>query len=164
MKYTVICLALCAVVFAGCQKESRTSPPKTDIRAEIAGTWYYQAYDVKYYDQQNIFFYDAVASTNTLGNYAPVQFFDNGSFYYQGYQTDNRPYQIKMTGGIDSLILEGAINGGSRFHIVSITKDQMRLESNGGAGIVFNNQSQYANYKRSHSTSVLVKKPLVNIY
>ena len=157
MKYTLICLALCTIVLAACKKESQTSLPKTDIKADILGTWYYKAYDVKYYDQNFIVFYDAIASNNTLGNYNAVQFFDDGSFNYPVYQTGNPPYQIKVSGEVDSLILAGSINGGSRFHIVSITKDQMQLESDGGAGTVYNNQSQYANYKYSHSTSVLAR-------
>lgn len=150
MKYTLLSIVLCFVLFAGCKKDSAG----LSIKQEIQGEWHYKSYDVKYYDQNFYSFYDAIAGSYNLNNYPALLIYGDGTC---SFGANAETYQVKSSGGVDSLIVSSGINGGSRFHIVSISQDQMQLESDGGPGIVFNNKSQYANYAYSHSTSVLIK-------
>lgn len=150
IKRASLYLAFCILISVGCKKESQTPPVKT----VILGAWYYTAYEVKYYDQNSNLMYDATAGSYNLNSYGTLYFSaDNSYSYGDGFGS----FQIKSSGGVDSLIVAGGINGGSRFLITSITNDKMQLQSLQPGGVFFTNKSQWGTSAYSFTYSTLAR-------
>lgn len=122
MKKSLFFLLLVTASFSACKKDSVTIDKK-----DIAGSWYYQIYNVQYFDANNQLLYNNNSSVDQI-EVLPGYIFNadmSGSYGSSPYT-----YNIKKaTNTKDSLIIIGP-NYNHRFLILGINKDQMVLQEN----------------------------------
>jgi hypothetical protein len=119
------------LLITSCKKDPNSLK---SINSEIIGNWYYQSYDIKYYNATIPVIYDAVATAPNL-HIDPYYIF--GTFNTVNYNGNNFTYAVTSQGGSDSLIFSGSDS--SRFKIVSISKTQLVLQRNYPASVLFTN-------------------------
>ena len=125
MKNLVLVNAFFLILLYGCKKDDPLATDKKDI----SGTWYYQVYNVQYFDSNVELMYYNNAPVQTIRGLPSFTF---NSDFSGSYGDTPFTYQFKFgpkNAGADSLLASGS-SFTHRFRLVSISKDQVVLEEN----------------------------------
>lgn len=119
----------------GCKKDDKNSPKNriATIKKTILGKWYYNGYEVTYYDKNKVQIYNDVASAVILHNNPHYDLRKNDTAYYTDSESPDPYYAISFTvtsstAAGDSLIFSGN-NHALRFKITAINDSQLQLQS-----------------------------------
>lgn len=135
MRYYYLLLCLAIFVSAGCKKNDQNNPSNhlASLKKTILGKWYYNGYEVSYYDNNKTQIYNDVASPAILHNNPHYDLRKNDTAYYTGsenpdpYYAESFTITSSKTAG-DSLIFTGNYHA-LRFKIISISDSQLQLQS-----------------------------------
>ena len=140
-------LCVTILVSAGCKKNDQNNPSNhlASLKKTILGKWYYNGYEVSYYDNNKTQIYNDVASAAILHNNPHYDLRKNDTAYYTGSENPDPFYAIsyKVTSSAtagDSLIISGN-NPALRFKITSISDTQLQLEADYASQTEFVNRT-----------------------
>jgi len=135
MKYFYFFFFILLLSGTACKKNDQNSPSNhlVTLKKTILGKWYYNGYEVSYYDNNKTQIYNDVASAAILHNNPHYDLRKNDTAYYTDSENPD-PYNAifftvtsSKTAG-DSLICTGNFHA-LRFKIISISDSQLQLES-----------------------------------
>lgn len=145
MKYFYFLLLPFVLIGTACKKNDQNSPSNhlAALKKTILGKWYYNAYEVTYYDNNKTQIYNDVASAAILHNNPHYDLRKNDTAYYTGSENPDPfsaiSYTItSSTAAGDSLIFSGS-NPALRFKINAISDSQLQLQSD------YPNQTDFVN-------------------